>query len=712
MRFINLLVALFVSIHQCSLPCGWGDEVVFPGNEWTTKSAQELGLDDAQWEEVAKRLGSRGCAIKNGYVVKAWGSQDQRSDWFSSAKPVLSTLLMFAVKEGKIASFDQRVVEFDWPLVEKDQPMTFRHLASMTSGYARPEPPGAAWAYNDFAIQLYQKTLFDKVFQSPPEETFHHPQRFGALGLQDGFHFRQKNRRMTASVRDFARVAWFWLNRGNWNGVQLLPRAYFDGNMRGQVPRNLPLSSETPTNDYLQIGSYGGDSNHFTTAGPGIYGFNWWFNDVGGKHPDVVTWPDAPRDVVMSLGHRGNCCVMIPSLNVVVVAADANWGELKPGRADAGLNQTLKLIAKAATPRQAIDVSGFRDGIHHWRKIRDPKRVIHALPDQPSYAVEQVKEIAANILLFQRANGGWPKDYDMLAVLTPEQVQVIRETYDRNDTSFDNYNVHSQVDYLARAYAAGGDKAWREACERGFDFILSAQLPGGGFPQQHPEGSGYSRFITFNDGVTMGALTVLQDAAEEAPQWEWLDKDRRQAATKAVEAGLKCILSCQIEVDGVRTGWCQQHDPETLTAAPARSFELASICPQETTAVIRFLMRRPHPSKEVVQAIDDAVTWLRETQLSGIRVERVAAETEKYEFHTTDFDVVVIADDNAKPIWARHYEIGTNRPVFAGRDTVKRYALSEIARERRTGTPWYGDWPLRLLETEYPEWQASRSGAQ
>ena len=113
-----------------------------------------------------------------------------------------------------------------------------------------------------------------------------------------------------------------------------------------------------------------------------------------------------------------------------------------------------------------------------------------------------------------------------------------------------------------------------------------------------------------------------------------------------------------------------------------------------------------------MQAIDDAVAWLRKAQLAGIRVERVAAETEKYEFHTTDFDVVVIADDNAKPIWARHYEIGTNRPVFAGRDTVKRYALSEIARERRTGTPWYGDWPQRLLETEYPEWQASRSGAQ
>jgi PelA/Pel-15E family pectate lyase len=360
----------------------------------------------------------------------------------------------------------------------------------------------------------------------------------------------------------------------------------------------------------------------------------------------------------------------------------------------------------------AIDVSAFRDGIHHWRKIRDPKRVIHVLPDQPSYAVEQVDEIAENILLFQRANGGWPKDYDMLAVLTPEQAQVIRETHDRNDTSFDNYNIHSQVDYLARAYAAGGEEAWRDACVRGFDFMLAAQLPCGGFPQQHPKGAGYAKFITFNDGVTIGVLNVLQDAVAGAPQWDWLDDDRRQAAARAVGAGVKCILSCQIEVNGVRTGWCQQHDPETLAPAPARSFELASICPQETTAIVRFLMRLHSSNEQVVQAIEEAVAWLRETRLSGVRVERVAAEQQKYEFHTTDFDVVVIADERAKPIWARHYEIGANRPVFAGRDTVKRYALSEIERERRTGTPWYGDWPLRLLEDEYPKWRASRSVAK
>ncbi|MBL9165518.1 MAG: serine hydrolase [Planctomycetaceae bacterium] len=340
--------------------CAWADDLVFPGVEWAAKSPQELGLDESRWDEIADKLGSRGCVIKNGYVIKTWGPQGERSDWYSSAKPVLSTLLMFAAQEGKVASFDQRLAEFGWPLAEKDQSMTLRHLASMTSGYARPEPPGEAWAYNDFAIQLYQKTLFDKVFQCSPEETFHDPKRFGALGLQDGFRFRQTNRRMTASVRDFARVAWFWLNRGNWNGRQVLPRAYFDDNMRPQVPLSLPLSGDAPTNDYLQIGSYGGDSNHFTTAGPGIYGFNWWFNDVGGKHPDAVTWPDAPRDAIMSLGHRGNCCVLIPSMNLAVVAADAAWGDLNPGRADARLNQLLKLIAAAGTAAEKTGAGAAR----------------------------------------------------------------------------------------------------------------------------------------------------------------------------------------------------------------------------------------------------------------------------------------------------------------------------------------------------------------
>jgi PelA/Pel-15E family pectate lyase len=292
----------------------------------------------------------------------------------------------------------------------------------------------------------------------------------------------------------------------------------------------------------------------------------------------------------------------------------------------------------------------------------------------------------------------------MLAILTPEQIEAIKATRDSNDTSFDNYNMHSQVEYLAKAFATGGENTWRDGCLRGFDFMLLAQLPSGGFPQRYPDPTGYSAHITFNDGVTIGILDLLKDAAESRPHWSWLDERRRKAAQRAVDRGVQCILDCQIRANGVLTGWCQQHDARSFEATSARTFELASICPQETTAIVRFLMRIDSPDERIVQSVESAVAWLKRTKLTGIRVERVPAPPEDYEFHSRDFDVVVLSDGDASPIWARHYEIGTDRPIFAGRDAVKRYALADIERERRTGTPWYGTWPRRLLEDDYPKW--------
>jgi PelA/Pel-15E family pectate lyase len=205
----------------------------------------------------------------------------------------------------------------------------------------------------------------------------------------------------------------------------------------------------------------------------------------------------------------------------------------------------------------------------------------------------------------------------------------------------------------------------------------------------------------------IGALQVLKDAAEHADYFQWLDNARRQQASKGVERGIDCILRCQIRVDGQLTGWCQQHDEVSFEARPARTFELASICPQETAQIARFLMSQPLPSTEVKQAVDAAVAWLRQTGIAGIRIEKVKSTPESFLRHDTDIDVVVVEDPAAELMWARHYEIGTNRPVFAGRDGIKKYALAEIERERRTGTPWYGSWPRKLIAEEYDNWKRS-----
>ena len=343
-RFVSLFAAAVLASQAAAR---------FPGQQWERRDPAAVGLDGAWLDRLADALGGNGCVIKDGYVVKAWGSQSEKSDWLSSAKPVLSTLLLFAIREGKVAGPDALLKDFGWKLSPKDQSMSFRHLANMTSGYSRPEPPGAAFAYNDYAIQLYQKTLFDKVFQTSPEAAANDPQRLGALGLEDGFQFRATDRRMSGSVRDFARVTWFWLNRGNWNGKQLLPESYFRENQKPQVPASLPYTRPAETDDYLQVGTYGGGSDQVRVTGPGNYGFNWWFNDMGSR----LTWPDLPRDAFASLGARGNNTFIIPSLNLVLVSANGNWSSFVPGDTNTPMNRNLHLLMQAANPAPAGTVS-------------------------------------------------------------------------------------------------------------------------------------------------------------------------------------------------------------------------------------------------------------------------------------------------------------------------------------------------------------------
>ncbi|MDZ4857613.1 MAG: DUF5060 domain-containing protein [Candidatus Hydrogenedentes bacterium] len=321
-------------------------ENVYPGTEWEQRDPASLGVNARTLENIAEDLGGRGCIVKEGFVVKTWGDQAKIGDWASSAKPVLSTLLFFAIEEGLVKSVDQPVADFGWELQPKDASMTFRHLGAMTSGYARPEAPGATWAYNDFAIQLYQKTLFEKVYKADAQSVAAHANRLGALQLQDGLEWTDRAR-LSASPRDFARISWFWLNKGTWNGKQILPKHYFEDYCKPFAAKDLALSSDKETNDYLNIGSYGGGSNHFSNEGPGVYGFNWWFNETGGSHPDARMWPDAPADTFMSIGARGNSSVVIPSLNVVLVCAQGDWEDLKGGDRSTKLNHVIGSLARA-----------------------------------------------------------------------------------------------------------------------------------------------------------------------------------------------------------------------------------------------------------------------------------------------------------------------------------------------------------------------------
>lgn len=309
--------------------------------------------------------------------------------------------------------------------------------------------------------------------------------------------------------------------------------------------------------------------------------------------------------------------------------------------------------------------------------------------------------IADNVRLYQRHTGGWPKNVNMAGPLSDADRARLTADQQLDDSTIDNGATIRQIEYLARVLAATRDDRFRAPMVAGVDYLLNAQYSNGGWPQYFPLRDDYSRHITFNDDAMVGAATLLRSVALARVPFDAIDPPRRRRAQDAVERALRVMLEAQIRVDGRLTGWCQQHDARTLRPAAARSYEHPSISGSETVSIVRFLMAIDRPNGATVAAIEGAVTWLRSVEIRGWRTERRPDPS-----GPGGYDVVMIADAAAPPLWARFYEIGTNRPLYSGRDGVIKYRLAEIEIERRTGYSWVGPYAASLLAGEYPKWTA------
>ncbi|MCH5600221.1 pectate lyase [Niabella ginsengisoli] len=350
-----------------------------------------------------------------------------------------------------------------------------------------------------------------------------------------------------------------------------------------------------------------------------------------------------------------------------------------------------------------IDPKPFADNSNHWYGIADKKNMINALPDKPRYKPSDVKEVADNILLFQKSNGGWPKNYDMFAILTPEQKQKVADKKDILNTTFDNGTCYTQITALAIAYATTKDDRYKTGALKGLEYILAAQYENGGWPQYYPIENNYSKYITYNDGGMIGIVNLLKDIAEGASLYQFVDTRMRSRLQKAYQKSIDCILKTQINDGGKLTAWCQQHDDKTLQPVWARKFEPPSICNGESAGVVLFLMSIKNPDQKVVNAIKAAAQWFEDSKIYNTRVDVVRADSMDTPYRMSTTDRVVVKDTAAPPIWTRYYELGTHRPMFCNRDSKIVYSLAEVERERRDGYAWYTYAPQKVLKN-YSKW--------
>jgi PelA/Pel-15E family pectate lyase len=361
-------------------------------------------------------------------------------------------------------------------------------------------------------------------------------------------------------------------------------------------------------------------------------------------------------------------------------------------------------ICYAEIKPNEIDISGFSESRNTWYEYKEKENIINPEPNQLCYKHSQIKEIADNILLYQKNNGGWPKNYDMTAILTKKQKEKLIKAKNTQDTTFDNSTTYPQIEYLAKAYEITKAVEYKESCLRGIDFTLSAQYTNGGWPQYFPLRDDYSRRITFNDDVETGIMKMLKDIIDNNNYYAFVDTERREKIKTAFDKGLDCILKCQINDNGKLTAWCQQHDEKDFRPAKGRAYELPSICNDESAGVVLFLMSIDMPSERIINSVKAAVKWFEESKISGTRVEEVNAPEIKYRFGISKMDRIVVKDSNAPPIWARFYELRTHKPLFADRRGVPVYSLAEVNRERRCDYSYYTHNPQEVLD-KYPAWE-------
>ncbi len=326
------------------------------------------------------------------------------------------------------------------------------------------------------------------------------------------------------------------------------------------------------------------------------------------------------------------------------------------------------------------------------------------------YGSDEARRIAENAASFQTPAGGWSKHTDFtqhrrapgeLFAGDSNSKFLITNDFDQPAEvnwsyigTFDNDATITELRFLAKVIVAGktNTAALEKSFARGLEYIFAAQFPNGGWPQVWPLQGGYHDDVTFNDDAMLNVIRLVRDVSLGGKEFSFVPAALRAQAEAVWKRGLDCILAAQITANGKRTAWGQQHDALTLQPSSARNYEMPSAASSESSTIVLFLMQLPNPDSNVVAAVHAAETWFAKTKIEGKSFQVVGTESRK-----------LVDAPGAAPIWARYYEIGTDKPIFGDRDQSIHDDVNEISRERRKGYGWFKDTAKRV-EQHYAKW--------
>jgi PelA/Pel-15E family pectate lyase len=341
--------------------------------------------------------------------------------------------------------------------------------------------------------------------------------------------------------------------------------------------------------------------------------------------------------------------------------------------------------------------------------------------DAAWYGTAEARHVADVIVSFQTPAGGWSKNLDMSGAprargqsyatdnlskyAGADDFDTPRDPHWNYVGTLDNDATNTELHFLVLVSSetpGSAGEAYRTSFVRGIRYLLAAQFPNGGWPQVWPLEGGYHDAVTFNDNAVTESAETLTAVAEVGSNYSFVPTEVRLNAKMAADHALDCILAAQVIVKGKRTVWAQQDDALTLTPVAGRNYEPAALSSGESSDLLVYLMRLPHPSPAVITAIKAGVAWLRAAAITG--QEWVGERSTPGGRHLE-------AKAGAGPIWARYYSISTGLPIFGDRDKTIHDDVSELSLERRNGYAWYSAGPQQALDT-YAAWSKSHGGSE
>jgi CubicO group peptidase (beta-lactamase class C family) len=305
-------------------------EAYWPTEGWRVARAEDVGVDYGVLEGMVEHVNENGIAadsvmvIKEGYVVlDAYFPPFDEGEIhivYSCTKSVVSTLIGLAMEEGRIASLDVGLADLfpdrtmanqsDW----KDE-ITLRDLLTMTAGFDAEdsylydwvgldrmhdapdalqyvldlpviEEPGTRFEYTNGVSHLLSCIITEVTGVSALD--YARERLFSPLGIgeaewrTDSLGRNWGYSSLYITPHDMAKIGYLFLNGGEWDGEQVVPREWV----------------EEATRKHFHAGTLLDD-----------YGFQWWVS---------------PNGYYSAIGYKGQFIHVVPELDLIMVTTSSN----------------------------------------------------------------------------------------------------------------------------------------------------------------------------------------------------------------------------------------------------------------------------------------------------------------------------------------------------------------------------------------------------